>query len=106
MKINTADLRLAISKTQMLSKIQQSENNKAFTNLYNEVVENKKNIEKEQNTVNKSKESYKSKMDNESSKRNRDFNKKRKKRKKRKSDGNTKNEAKLNYLGSKLDVRI
>lgn len=103
MDINTADLRLAISKTQMLSKIQQSENNKAFTNLYNEVVEDKKNIEKEQNTVNKSKEAYKSKMDNESSKRNRDFNKK---RQKRKSDGNTKNEAKLNYLGSKLDVRI
>ncbi|QIB26168.1 hypothetical protein [Caloranaerobacter azorensis] len=64
MKINTADLRLAVSKMQMLSKVQQSENNKSFTNLYNEVLENKKNIEKEQKTINKSKKPYRAKMDN------------------------------------------
>ncbi|KPU28190.1 hypothetical protein TR13x_02310 [Caloranaerobacter sp. TR13] len=103
MKINTADLRLAISKTQMLSKIQQSENNKAFTNLYNEILENKKNIEKEQKTINKSKETYKSKMDNDRNKKNQDFNNK---SKKRKNEDNKDNDIKKNYLGSRFDVRI
>ncbi|WP_069649581.1 hypothetical protein [Caloranaerobacter ferrireducens] len=103
MKINTADLRLAISKTQMLSKVQQSENNKAFTNLYNEVLENKKNIEKEQKTINKSKETYKSKMDNDRNKKNQDFNNE---REKSKSEDNKETDKKKNYLGSRFDVRI
>ncbi|WP_427338677.1 hypothetical protein [Caloranaerobacter sp. DY30410] len=103
MKINTADLRLAISKTQMLSKVQQSENNKAFTNLYNEVLENKKNIEKEQKTINKSKEPYKSKMDNDRNKKNQDFNNE---REKREGGDNKRNDIKMNYLGSRFDVRI
>lgn len=103
MKINTADLRLAITKTQMLSKVQQSENNKEFTNLYNEVLENKKNIEKEQKTINKSKETYKSKMDNDRNKKNHDSNNEREKSKK---ENNKKNDIRKNYLGSKFDVRI
>ncbi|SHH26731.1 hypothetical protein SAMN02745135_00240 [Caloranaerobacter azorensis DSM 13643] len=103
MKINTADLRLAVSKMQMLSKVQQSENDKSFTNLYNEVLENKKNIEKEQKTINKSKKPYRAKLDNNSNKKNRNSNNE---REKREDKDNKKNDIKRDYLGSRFDVRI
>lgn len=106
MKINTADLRLSISKTQMLSKVQQLENNKAFTNLYNEMVESKKSLDNMQKTVTKPKETYKIKLDNKSDKKNQNSNKKKRKKQKIKNKIESKTNAKIQHVGNKIDIRI